>query len=244
MGSTSMARAARRMTTGLTLAVAVLACGTAAPSLAPSIEPTAQPTATVVATPEPTPEPTPTVAPSVVGDGVLCAKGHEGCTISAGRYGADPFVPAFTFTVDDGWTNDRAFADGGGISRGPGGFYWASGISTGQRNGVEETFESTIEGFVEYLRGFDGFEVIDAGSAEIDGVTAVVVDVLTHEAMAPGMYFVEEDAYNLAPGEKARFYLMEIDDVFVLIVVEAWVEADFPAVEAQSQPVLDSITWD
>jgi hypothetical protein len=37
---------------------------------------------------------------------------------------------------------------------------------------------------------------------------------------------------------------MEMDGALVTVVVEAWMEADFDAVVAQSQPVLDSIVWD
>lgn len=45
------------------------------------------------------------------------------------------------------------------------------------------------------------------------------------------------------PGEKARFYLFDIDGTLVTFVAEAWAEGDFDAVMSQSQPVLDSITW-
>src|SRR5688572_21934099 len=49
------------------------------------------------------------------GEGTLGAGGDEACAIEAGTYTASPFEPNFSFTIDDDWQTDRAFADGGGI---------------------------------------------------------------------------------------------------------------------------------
>lgn len=224
----------------LSLALILTGCGGAeTPSAsvataAPTAAPTEVPTATA----------NPTEAPSAAVDGALCAVEYETCPIDAGTYRSDPFTPAFTFTVDGGWTNDRNWPDGGGISKGPGGIYWASGVSSGAIDGADVAFDSTIDGFTGRLRSFDGFTVTDQAPGTIGGVEAVVLDVETGEVMAPGLYRVANDSYNLGPGEKVRFYLLDMDGTLVTIAVEAWAAADFETVMAQSQPVLDSLVWD
>ncbi len=223
------------------------ACGaTTGSSIAssPTAVAPASPAATAAPSEPPTEAPTATVSPSAAGAGALCAVLYEPCPLGAGTYRSDPFAPAFTFAVDDGWTNDRNFADGGGLSKGPGGIYWSSGVSTGMAGEAQVEFESTIEGFSGHLASFDGFEITEGAPATVGGQEAVVLDLVTNDTSARGLYLVAEDAYNLGPGEKVRFYLMEMDGALVTVVVEAWMEADFDAVVAQSQPVLDSIVWD
>ena len=77
----------------------------------------------------------------------------------------------------------------------------------------------------------------------MDGTTAVVLDVATQETPAGGLYLVKEDAYNLSPGEKARFILLERDGVLVTFVMEAFHAAGFDAVVEAFQPILESVTW-
>lgn len=177
------------------------------------------------------------------GLGKLCAKEYEGCAITAGTYAADPFTPAFTFEVEGDWVNDRAWPDGGGVSFPTGGLYWGSGMKSGRQNDKEVTFDSTIEGFAAYLRDFKGWEVSDADPVTIDGATAVAIDVASRDADGSGMYFVDKDQFNLVPGEKARFLLLERDGTLVTFVIDAYKEADFDAVLARIQPVLDSVRW-
>jgi hypothetical protein len=76
-------------------------------------------------------DPAPASASDGGSEGELCAVEFETCPLEAGTYSAAPFEPAFTFMVDDGWTNDRAWPDGGGVSKSDGGFYWASGVEAG-----------------------------------------------------------------------------------------------------------------
>jgi hypothetical protein len=204
----------------------------------------ASPVATATPSQAATESPPAEASPSAAGAGALCAVLYEPCPLEAGIYRSDPFVPAFTFAIDDGWTNDRNFADGGGLSKGPGGIYWSSGVSMGRVGESQVEFDSTIEGFSGHLASFDGFEITEGAPATIGGQEAVVIDLATGDTAARGLYLLAEDAYNLGPGEKVRLYLMEMDGVLVTFVVEAWMEADFDAVVAQSQPVLDSVVWD
>ncbi len=215
-----------------------VATQSAAPTMSPAAPPSTAP-ASVPASPSAAAS-----ASAAAGDlGKLCAKEYEGCSIAAGAYAADPFTPAFTFEVEGDWVNDRAWPDGGGVSFPTGGLYWGSGMKSGRQNDKDVTFDSTIEGFAAYLRDFKGWKVTDADPVTIDGVTAVALDVATGDADGSGMYFVAKDQFNLVPGEKARFLLLERDGTLVTFVIDAYKEADFDAVLARIQPVLDSVRW-
>lgn len=215
------------------------ACGTSAGSATAS----AGPPESAPASPAPTVEPSAAASPDAPAVGELCAVGMQPCQIEAGTYATTPFVPEFTFAITDTWMNDRNYADGGGISTELGGLFWTSGVSSGIVDEAEVSFESTIEGLAGHLRSFDGFTVTEGEPTTIGGEPATVLDVLTNDTLARGLILIEEDAFNLGPGEAARFYLLEIDGVLVTFVVEAWMAADFDAVSALLEPVLESVAW-
>ena len=58
-----------------------------------------------------------------------------------------------------------------------------------------------------------------------------------------GLYEISEDAFNLGPGEKARFIVLEQGGQTVVFVQEALQAANFDAWVAKTQPILDGLTW-
>ena len=58
-----------------------------------------------------------------------------------------------------------------------------------------------------------------------------------------GLYEITEDAFNLGPGEKARFTVLEQGGQTVVFVQEALQAADFDAWLAKTRPILDGLTW-
>jgi hypothetical protein len=180
------------------------------------------------------------------GGGQLCAEGHTPCQIPAGSYTAAPFVPNFSFAIAEPWQNDRAFADGGGISLGSaGGIFWASQVSRGTVGGEEVAIGGSVDDFVSFLQRFEalGVTVSDPTPVTVDGVSGQQVDVATNEAEAPGLYLVAEDAFNLVPGEKARFMVLEKDGETVLLIIDSFTTDGFDEWIATAQPVLDTIAW-
>jgi hypothetical protein len=193
-------------------------------------------------------EPSETAAASAQasGEGVLCAVGHEPCPIEAGTYTAAPFEPNFSFSVDDGWQNDRAFADGGGISKTDGGIFWASGVASGTIGGEEVEIEASVDDFVTFLQGFEaiGMTVSAPTPVTVDGVSGQQIDVAANEAEAPALYHIAEDQFNLVPGEKARFLVLDKDGETVLLIIDSFTTEGFDDWLATAQPVIDSISWE
>ena len=204
-----------------------------APSVAESIAPSASPAESAPAS-------------EVAGEGVLCAEGHEPCPLEAGTYSSAPFEPAFMFTIDDGWLNDRAFADGGGISKEVGGIYWASAVSGGTIAGEEVEIGASAADFVTFLQGLEvtGMTVTEPTPASVDGVDGQQVDVESNDVDAPALYFIEEDQFNLVANEKARFIVLDKDGETVILIVDSFTTADFDEWLDTAQPVLDSIHWE
>jgi hypothetical protein len=180
------------------------------------------------------------------GESVLCAVGHEPCPIEAGTYTAAPFEPNFSFTVDEGWQNDRAFADGGGISKPEGGFFWASGIASGTIGGEEIEIGASVDDFVTFLHGFEaiGMTVSESTSVTVDGISGQQIDVEANDAEAPALYRLAEDQFNLVPGEKARFLVLDKDGETVLLIVDSFTTEGFEDWLRTAQPVVDSISWE
>jgi hypothetical protein len=194
-------------------------------------------------------QPSVSAAPSEAasgGEGTLCAEGHQACPIEAGTYTAAPFEPNFSFTIDDGWLNDRAFADGGGISHDTGGIYWASGVASGTVNEGDVEIAPGVDGFIGFLQSLEaiGMTVSEPSDATIDGAAGQQIDVETNEVAAPGLYFVAEDAFNLAAGEKSRFIVVDQGGETVVFVLDAFAASDFDTWVDTAQPVMDSISWE
>jgi hypothetical protein len=180
------------------------------------------------------------------GGGRLCAEGHSPCQIPAGTYTAAPFEPDFSFTIEEPWQNDRAFADGGGISLGSaGGIFWASQVSRGTVGGEEVEIGGSVDDFVSFLQRFEalGLTISDPTPVTVDGATGQQVDVTTNQAEAPALYLVAEDAFNLVPGEKARFMVLDKDGETVLLIIDSFTTDGFDSWVAAAQPVLDTIVW-
>jgi hypothetical protein len=178
------------------------------------------------------------------GPATLCATDQQPCPIEAGTYTTRPFEPAFTFTVGDGWTNDRLFADGGQISKGQAGIVWASGVRSGQVDGTQASIAPGAVGFLAHLAAYKGFTVSPPTPVTVGGLAGQQVDVVTNDVQAPGIYFIEQDRMNLGPGEKARFIFVEKDSTLVILIIEAYEAAQFDTFLTDAQPVVDSIAWE
>ena len=225
---------------GLILVIGLAGCTgqgdptSSAPSAAESTAPNASPDESAQA------------SESAAAEGSLCAVEHEPCPLEAGTYSSAPFEPAFMFTIDDGWMNDRAFADGGGISKEIGGIYWASGVSAGTVAGEEVEIGASADDFVAFLQGLEvaGMTVSEPTPASVDGVEGQQIDVDSNDVDAPALYFIEEDQFNLVANEKARFIILDKDGEAVILIVDSFTSADFDEWVDTAQPVLDSIRWE
>jgi hypothetical protein len=202
---------------------------------APASVPAATATATAAASPSPS-----------TAVGTLCAgdQTQPSCELAPGTYSADPFSPGFTFTIAEPWTNERRYADGGGISLGEAAFFWASGVSAGTVDGTGVAIDPGPAGFLAFLAKFEGFTLSEPGTATVDGVSGIQVDVETKETAAPQIFEIQADVFNLDAGEKARFILLDKDGTTVIFIIDAFKAADFDAFLAKAQPVLDSVTWE
>jgi hypothetical protein len=204
------------------------------PSVAPpstTLVPSAEPTATATPTPGPTASP----PPSPTGPAALCAEGFAApCTLDAGAYTTAPFEAAFSFVLSSAWQNDRAWPHGGEIFLPAGAVQWGSGVKEGSVKGVRLDIGPTPADF---------FAVSDAIPVTIGGVSGQQVDVLTNTIEAPGIFLIEEDAYNLAAGEKVRFYVLDKGGTTVVLTMDAFKAAEFDDFAVDAQPVIDSIAW-
>jgi hypothetical protein len=178
--------------------------------------------------------------------GSLCAVDHTPCELPGGTYSAAPFEPAFSFTIEGSWQNDRAFSDGGGISQDTGGIYWASGVERGRLGDEEVEIGATPEQFIAFLQSLSlaGATVSAQSEQSVGDHSGASVDVESGDEPLPGLYLIDADAFNLAPNEKARFIVLDVEGETVVFVVDAFASADFDAWLATAQPVLDSVTWD
>jgi hypothetical protein len=194
----------------------------------------------------PSAEPSSAAPSTATGTGTLCAKGFETCPIPAGTYSSAPFEHPFTFTISgDDWTNDRNWVHGGSMTKaGANSFLWASGVVSGQVGGTAVEIGPMPADFIAHLRKFDGFTVSEPVPVTVDGVSGSQVDVLSNDIGAGGMFLLPEDGFNLSPGEKTRFLVLNKDGATVILFVESFKAATFDAFMADvAQPLLDGLTW-
>ena len=178
--------------------------------------------------------------------GALCNEGQEPCPLEPGTYSAAPFEPAFTFLLEDEWVNDIAVADAGALSQQMGGIFWTSGVTRGTVGGAGVTIEPTAGGFVAFLQSLSatGMTVSAPTPTTVDLVEGQQIDVATNDVRASGLYFAASDTFNLGPGEKARFIVLDHAGVTVVLVLEAFAEADFDQWLETVAPVVESISWE
>jgi len=174
--------------------------------------------------------------------GALCAP----CPLEPGTYSAAPFEPAFTFLLEDEWVNDIAVADAGALSQQMGGIFWTSGVTRGTVGVAGVTIEPTAGGFVAFLQSLSatGMTVSAPTPTTVDLVEGQQIDVATNDVRASGLYFAASDTFNLGPGEKARFIVLDHAGVTVVLVLEAFAEADFDQWLETVAPVVESISWE
>lgn len=197
-----------------------------------------------------TPAPAQTASPTAGADGAgaagtLCAVGRQPCEMEAGTYTAAPFEPNFAFTIDEAWMNDRAYADGGGISQGIGGIYWLSGATAGTVAGQEVEIGASVDEFVAFLQSLEaaGMTVSDPTEVAVDGSSGQQVDVESNDVEAPGLIFIAEDEFHLVPDEKARFIVVDHGGETVAFIIDSFAAGDFDEWVETAQPVIDSISW-
>ena len=179
------------------------------------------------------------------GEGELCAVEFETCPLEAGTYTVAPFQPTFTFTLDDGWTNERAWPDAGGLSKGDGAFYWASGVEAGTVGSEEVEIAAGAGEFLAFLASLEsiGMTVSEATDVTVDGASGQQIDVASNDVEAPGLFSLDNDQFNLVPEEKARFIVVERDGETVVFILDAFTTEAFDAWIETARPVLDSVRW-
>jgi hypothetical protein len=217
-----------------------------APSGSGAESPTNAPTASASAAAATT-APSAPAASAAGGGGGLCAKEFEPCPISAGTYTTDAFEYPFTFTIQgDDWSNDRNWAHGGSMTKaGANSFLWASGVVSGRVGEEVVDIGPTPADFIAHLAKFDGFTVSEPVPVTVDGVSGSQVDVLSNDVQAGGMFLLPEDGFNLSPGEKTRFLVLDQDGSTVILFVESFAAATFDDFMTEvGQPLLDGLTWE
>lgn len=220
----------------------VLGCSSApavapSPTLAPppASSPTAAPTRAATPTAAP---PTTTTAPA--GEVLdLCAEEREACELEAGTYSPSRTTPKVTFVLEEGWTGVRHYEDGFALTRPEAILSFARDILPG--TGGE--MEPGLAGIEAFLRGVSALRVDQATVAVVGGLPAVQLDVVAAED-ARAFFELDKDVYNLAPGQKARFWIVDVDGTIGLFIVESEDEASFAAAIEAGQPVIDSIRFD
>ena len=80
---------------------------------------------------------------------------------------------------------------------------------------------TTPADFIAHLRKFDGFTVSEPVPVTVDGVSGSQVDVLSNDVAADGMFLLPEDGFNLGPGEKTRFLVLDKDGATVILFIES-----------------------
>jgi hypothetical protein len=194
--------------------------------------------------------PSPTTAPSAgasVAATPLCAKEFTACSLEAGTYSTTPFEPAFDFTIAGPWQNDRAWPDGGEIATADGAVQWASGVTTGFKEGIENLgtpIGPKPADFIDYVQSFKGFTVTDPVPVTIDGVEGQQIEVSTNDTGVHGFFVITHDAFNVDAGEKIRFYVLDKDGQTVILTMDSFKEAGFDAFADVAQPVIDRVKWE
>lgn len=231
-------------------AILIAACaGAPSTSVAPTVRPTPAATTTPTAPPTVAPTATPTSAPAItpspqpLGSPTsdlldLCTGGRESCELAAGTYSPSLTTPKMTFTLQEGWTGLRHYADG---------FSMFGGQDTILSFARDVTFGDAsvagLAGFEALLRSVSALRVADAELTTLGGLPAVQLDVVAVEN-APAFITLDEDVYNLSQGQAARFIVLDIGGSLGMFIVESSTEASFDAAIATAQPVLDSVTFE
>jgi hypothetical protein len=228
-----------------------MACGTSAVTTAPSVavSPTSGPPTEAAPTDAAPPEAAPTDAPSGAPSPAakLCAVEFEPCPIEAGTYTTEPFSVPFTFSIEGAdWVNDRNWPHGGAVTQAASdSFLWAAGVASGQVDEEVVDIAPAVDDFIAHLGRFEGWTLGDPVPVTIDGASGVQVDVTTNDVEARALYLIAEDAFNLSPGEKARFIAVDREGQTVIFVLESYDAATFEAfVSEVGEPLLAGITWD
>jgi hypothetical protein len=226
--------------------IAIGGCAGTATEQSPTASLSASPTDAPASEAAPSTEPSSAAPSTATGDGTLCAKGFATCPIPPGTYSSAPFEHPFTFTISgDDWTNDRNWQHGGSMTKaGANSFLWASGVTSGEVSGTTVEIGPSPADFIAHLRKFDGFTVSEPVPVTVDRVSGSQVDVLSNDIGAGGMFLLPEDGFNLSPGEKTRFLVLDKDGATVILFVESYKAATFDAFMADvAQPILDGLTW-
>ena len=214
------------------LTAAITACaspaGSAAPPATVAASPSSAPTASASAAAATT-APTSPAASAAAGGGGLCAKEFEPCSVPAGTYTTDAFEHPFMFTIEgDDWSNDRNWPHGGSMTKaGANSFLWASDVVSGRVGDETVDIGPAPADFIAHLGKFDGFTVSEPVPVTVDGVSGSQVDVLSNDVQASGMFLLPEDAFNLSPGEKTRFLVIDKDGATVILFIESFAADTF-----------------
>jgi hypothetical protein len=146
-----------------------------------------------------------------------------------------------TFTIGPDWTGYRHYADAWSIGKESGVFLsMARDVDAGLGGAA---VEPGTAGFEAFLGSLSVLEPQAAAPVTVGGIQGIQIDVVA-TGDAGGLYSVETDQYNLSPGQKARFIVLDVEGTTVIFVFESLDEASFPAAEAEVQPILDSLTFE
>jgi hypothetical protein len=206
-------------------------------SSAPSVAVVAStpPSPTATAAPSPSPSPSPAAI-------TLCGKERTACPVAAGTYYSAVFKPSFNITIADGWSNDWNFPRIGLFGNQPGSFVWMTQVFAADDSLQIIQVAHDPAGIVAFLRKRPGISVGPETPVTIDGASGLQVDV-TASRRINVILGANPTAPQVQANSKARYVIVDRNGSTVVFIAMADKVADFDAIMAQAQPMLDSITW-
>lgn len=147
-----------------------------------------------------------------------------------------------TFTLDEGWTGFRHYDDAFSVGKEDPALFLS--MARDVKAGIGgATVEPGTAGFEAFLGSISQLRPEAAAPVTVGGIEGIQVDVVAN-GDAGGLYQVAKDQYNLSAGQKARFIILEVEGTTVVLVFESGSEEDFDEVEAEVQPVLNSLAFE
>lgn len=158
---------------------------------------------------------------------------------AAGEYRSTHFTPEIVFSVPEGWT------------RVPGASELPNGVTPMVRPGGAEPEglfiyrheeDASVDAWLERMQAHESVSILDVQPSTLGEVEAIEV---RFEMVSSMIYIMLTDQliHQLDEGEAGVVRVAEVDGEVVSVLVLAPDAAQLPVMEAESQPILDSVSW-
>jgi hypothetical protein len=184
------------------------------------------------------------------------------CELGAGRYQPSRLMPPAAFDLGEGWLNFRYYEDGIDLVR-DGEPVDLSMIVGADEGLVDATPDdpadepTTVEigpgaqQMANYLSGHPALEVVsDVEEVTVGGLPAKQLDVRV-PSMARGILLLNQDAYNLFPGDAARVWIIEHPTATITLILEVFAREGAESASPEDvgtyldlvEPIVSSLTF-